>query len=131
MNRGFTEIKAKLREFELLAIKKHKLIVTDKEWNYLIWISENNNLTITELAKKLGIGKGTLSNNLKSLVNKKLLTKEKGEDKRLINLTPTPLGKKYIDLHDEVHKKIKSGILKLISEDEFKTLINIGRKLIK
>lgn len=131
VNRGFTKIKAKIRELELNAIRNNDLGITEKEWNYLVWIVENQDKTITELAGILGIGKGTLSNNLKALIKKKLLVKTAAADKRFINLTPTEKGIKYINLHKKEHEKIKAALLKVLTPKEFESLVLIGRKLEK
>ena len=131
VNRGFTKIKAKIRDLELKAIKSHKLDISEKEWNYLVWFAENPNKTITELAEILAIGKGTLSNNLKVLIRKKLLTKRAATDKRYIQLETTEKGRRYIEIHKKEHEKIKTLLLKILTKHEYEDLVVIGRKLQK
>ena len=101
INRGFTIIRAKIRALELESIRKNKLDVSDVQWNYLIWLSESKGIKMNELANKLGVQKGTLSNNIKVLISKKLITKE--DIGRITLITPTKKGLEYIELHRQTH----------------------------
>ena len=127
INRGFTIIKSKIRSAELEAIKANNLDISELQWNYLVWVSENTNLKITDLAKVLGVQKGTLSNNIKYLVEKKLLTKS--DNGRLVKINVTTKGREYIRLFTETHNKIRDELLKVINEDELASLVKIGTKL--
>ena len=127
INRGFSIIKSKIRNLELEAIKKNNLDVSDIQWNYLIRVMENRAMKLSDLAKKLGVQKGTLSNNIKILLNKKLIKKEKEDNK--ITLNATEKGIKYIKIHKKTRALMEKALRKVISEDELKTLIKIGIKI--
>ncbi|NQZ66267.1 MAG: MarR family transcriptional regulator [Mycoplasmatales bacterium] len=128
INRVFMEIKSKIREEELDAIRKYELPISDLQWNYLVWSVEKNKLTLTELAKTMGIQKGTLSNNLKALVNRGLITKRKLEGKKIL-IEPTGEGVRYIALHQKVRKKINKKLSTILTKEELEFLIEIGLKL--
>lgn len=127
INRGFTVIKGRIRKAELDAIRKNNLDISELQWNYLVWVSENKDKKMGEIAKLLGVQKGTLSNNIKYLIAKGLMTKE--EDGRLIKIDITKKGQKYIDIHHETHRKIEEDLLKIISKEELENLISTGLKL--
>lgn len=128
INRGFTLIKSKIRQSELEAIKKHKLDVSELQWNYLVWVTENKDMKMSDLAKTLGVQKGTLSNNIKQLEGKKLIIKKpKG---RMLVIETTQKGEKYIKLHHIVHAEIRKELEKVLSVNEIESLISIGNKVI-
>ena len=127
INRGFMIIKSKIRNMELEAIKKNNLDISDVQWNYLVWVVENNNMKMGELCKMLGVQKGTLSNNVKYLLSKKLITKS--NNGRLIRIEPTKKGNKYIEIHNKTHTLIKKEMNKILSDNEIDILTNIGIKL--
>ena len=127
INRGFSIIKSKIRKLELEAIKKNNLDVSDIQWNYLIRVMENRNMKLSDLAKKLGVQKGTLSNNIKILLSKKLIKKEKTNNKTTLNATEK--GIKYIKIHKKTRALMEKALRKVISEEELNTLIKIGIKI--
>ncbi len=128
INRVFVEIKSKIREAELEGIKKYNLPISDLQWNYLVWSVEKNMLTLTELAKTMGIQKGTLSNNLKALVKRGLITKTKTNGKK-IRIDATTEGLRYIDLHKKVRMKINEKLSTILSDSELDSLITMCIKL--
>ena len=125
-NRIFLKIKNEIRNFELKAIKENKLIINDIEWNYLIHITQNPDLSVTTLAKKIGVQKGTLSTNINSLVKKELLLKKNKRDKRLLELSPTSLGQRYIEIFKKTHKEIQDKIFSLLTIEQYNELVQIG-----
>lgn len=128
INRGFTLIKSKIRQSELNAIRKHRLGVSELQWNYLVWVTENKDMKMSDLAKTLGVQKGTLSNNIKQLENKKLIIKKpKG---RMLVIETTKKGDEYIELHHIVHAKIRKELEKILSVEEIESLMSIGNKVI-
>lgn len=128
INRGFVEIYGKIREAELEVIRKKDLDITVTQWNYLVWLSEHPNKTITDLSKILGIQKGTLSNNIKFLIKKDLVKKK--EVGRLINIHPTEKGREYIAIHEQIHNLIHNKMSSVLTDEEMEQLEIIGEKLI-
>lgn len=129
INRVFSEIKSKLRKSELELIKKYKLPISNLQWNYLVWSVENNDLTMTELAYKMRIQKGTLSNNLKILYKKELIIKTNVNGKMRIEATPK--GIEYIKLHQKARKNFNKKLSEMLTKDEFQELIRLGIKINK
>ena len=133
INRAFSKITFYIRAQELKGIKLFGMNVTDREINYLSWIVENNNKkNLTRLAKELGVKKGTLSNNIKLLIEKKLLIKkEDPKDKRKVVITPTDKGKEYMKYYSKIHVKIQKTLLSVLNEKEIEQLLEMGLRINK
>lgn len=129
INRTFFLIKQKIRRFETEGIKSMNLDIKQKEFNYLVWICERGRKTLSELAKELFVEKGTISNAITRLINKKLLTKQQSRaDKRKVYLVPTEKGKKYLQAHNDIHDEINKRLTSVFTEKELQTLLKLGYK---
>lgn len=131
INKAFSKITYFIRAQELEGIKANKMNVSDKELNYLAWVADNNNKkNLTTLSEELGVKKGTLSNNIKLLLDKELLVRKIDPiDKRKVLLTPTEKGQEYIKLHKKFHAKIQKRLLSLLSEEELNVLTELGIRI--
>ncbi len=87
-------------------------------------IQDNQNVTLTQLAEKLGITKATGSVCVSRLVKKDYLEKIKvKKDKRINVLRLTPKGKRCYDRHKDFHDRMVSRLLDEFKMEEHKELI--------
>jgi DNA-binding MarR family transcriptional regulator len=115
-------------------IKIHdKLFLHRAEIHIIEAIGRHPGINVTSLANQIGITKGAVSQTLKKIHQKNLITKNKdiGNDKEiLLNLTED--GKKVFMGHErthlEINKKFKD-IFGILEKDKFDFLINVLRKI--
>lgn len=72
-----------------------------------------------DITKKTGIPKGTVSKNIKKLIDNNLITKvplSNNKKESILNLTP--LGKELFDLHGILHKKLNLGLTSFLNQYE-------------
>ena len=78
-------------------------------------IGDNEPIYVTELAKKLGVTKGAVSQQLTKLEKKGLIIKKVDEEnaaKRAISLTS--LGRRMYERHDQFHKELNLFVESLL-----------------
>ena len=104
-----------------------------KEFNTLDAIAlsmKNKNNTANNIAKILGITPGTLTTNLDRLQEKGLIDKEKNtEDKRIVQITLTPIGSALRKKRESIHKKLINNAIKNLSTSEKVALMNALNKI--
>lgn len=104
-----------------------------KEFNTLDAIAlsmKNKNNTANNIAKILGITPGTLTTNLDRLQEKGLIAKEKNtEDKRIVQITLTPIGSALRKKRESIHKKLINNAIKNLSTSEKVALMNALNKI--
>jgi len=102
--------------------------VSLKEIHLIEKISEgevNKKNTAGDIAKELGITLGTLTVATNTLIEKGLIKREKIDvDKRIVRLVLTESGKKICSIHKNYHQKLVEDIVKELSDNEQKTLLN-------
>ena len=80
--------------------------------------------TMSNIASEVGISLGALSTAVNALVRKGYISRGgDASDRRKVYIYLTETGEKAFLLHKEFHKKMISGITKLLNENECETLI--------
>ncbi len=80
--------------------------------------------TMSNIAREVGISLGALSTAVNALVRKGYISRGgDASDRRKVYIYLTETGEKAFLLHKEFHKKMISGITKLLNENECETLI--------
>lgn len=83
---------------------------------------DNGVMTISSIAKKLGISRQAVHKSVKALSEKGFLTLEEGEDKRERIICMTTQGEGLLHCRKEVMAKVESEIVNQIGEEDFKKL---------
>jgi len=108
-----------------------KINLTMIQLHGLIFIKENENSHLTDLAKSFSITLSTANNLVNRLVNLNLVKKESGQkDQRVIKLSITKKGKDLIKRLVKERKKIFSNVINRLTQDEKEKLLIILKKII-
>ena len=73
-----------------------KLDVSVAQWVVLRTLYDNDGVTLNRAAAEVGVDKSTLSRMIERLVQKGLVNRAEGEDRRSLGLALTPTGKKLV-----------------------------------
>ena len=86
-------------------------------------MTDNQN-TMGEIARRMGVTTGTLTTSVKTLENKGYLRREKGEaDRRVVWLMPTAMAQDANYYHRLFHKRMVAAILDSLDVHQLDTLI--------
>ncbi len=111
---------------------KDEIVLTEKQIDILLYIKEYNKNIPSELASILFSSESTISSQLKTLVEKKYLVKEKSkEDSRKTYFNITDLGVTTLDICRSKLEKQLLGIISKFSEQEKENLLEGSTNLIK
>jgi DNA-binding MarR family transcriptional regulator len=95
-------------------------LLFSSEIHTIVAISENQKINITELAKKLGVTKGTISQLVSKLEGKGYLKRVKGvKNQKEVLLEVTKKGLKAKVGHDHFHDELNKSFLKGITKEQF------------
>ncbi|MFQ5867030.1 MAG: MarR family winged helix-turn-helix transcriptional regulator [bacterium] len=104
--------------------------VTLPQYFALTTITRKGKCMVGELSKLLGVSVNTVSELVGRLVKKRFVKKEKDEkDRRRVHIHLTQLGKKIIRKVDYWKKRHIKGILRNLTEDDCRVLIQIMEKM--
>jgi len=113
--------------------KLHKLRgikITLPQYLALTTITRKGKCMVGELSKLLGVSVNTVSELVSRLVQKHFVKKERDErDRRKVNVHLTHLGKRIIRKVDNCRKRHVMGILRNLTEDDCRILIQIMEKM--
>jgi len=70
--------------------------VSVAQWVVLRTLYDSTGITLNEAAQRVGVDKSTLSRAVEKLVQKNLANRTEGHDRRSVDLTLTPAGKKLV-----------------------------------
>ncbi len=93
-------------------------------------VGEGGGLNITQLAKKLGVTKGAISQMAQKIIEKNLIrkVKEADNDKEII-LELTPLGMKVFNAHQSFNQEIYQEFGKTLSSEDIQVFEGILEKI--
>jgi DNA-binding MarR family transcriptional regulator len=95
-------------------------LLYNSEIHTIVAISENQGINISELAKKLGVTKGTISQLVTKLEGRGYLRKVKGAyNQKEVLLEVTKKGLKAKVGHDRFHDELNRSFLKGITKEQF------------
>ena len=115
---------------EMGALEK-KAIITEKfedisrnDMHIINAIGSSMDNTMSKVAKKLGITAGSLTTSVNNLVNKKYISRERGEsDRRRVYIYLTEKGQKAYQSYVSFHGKLSSTLLNSVKEEEVSVLM--------
>jgi len=111
--------------------KFYGIKVTLQQYFALATITRKGKLMVGELSKLLGLSVNTVSELVGRLVKKHFVKKQRDErDRRRVNVSLTQLGKRIIRKVDECKKRHITRILRNLTEDDCRLLVQIMEKMI-
>ncbi|MGX5376989.1 MarR family winged helix-turn-helix transcriptional regulator [Ligilactobacillus sp. LYQ135] len=106
--------------------------ITTKDLHLIHAISLDENQTITQVAKKMALTKGTLTSNVDKLEYLGYIERHRStKDRRVINLSLTKKGKLLYRLRNREHNEFVNIMLDGLSEKERADVNNAVDRLIK
>lgn len=104
--------------------------ITMNQMHYLETIPKLGNPTSADLADSLGVSRPSVSVIVKKLIDTGYLTKSKSKtDGRVYYLHLTEKGRRFNELHYEVHQILARRITENLNEDEIEALADLLGKL--
>jgi DNA-binding MarR family transcriptional regulator len=98
----------------------------------LILLKNECNFRIKDIAGKFNVKMSTASSLIDRLSSAKMVLRKKDiEDRRIVHITLTKKGKKYIQEYIKQRKKIISNVLSYISSEDKSTLSRILKSISK
>jgi len=105
--------------------------ITVKQAGYLEAINALGNPNQVELAGKLGLSKPSVTAIVDKLVALGFVKKtQSDEDRRSFHLHLTEKGEKITRMHDEIHRRIADLLVKNLSKDDEKLLVELLNKVV-
>ena len=99
---------------------------------YLDAVTRMENPTFSDLAKKLNVSKPSVTAIVKKLIRMGYVKKEQSaEDKRVFHIELTSKGKKFDEIHGDVHRLLANRITENLDELELKQMVGILRKILE
>jgi DNA-binding MarR family transcriptional regulator len=104
--------------------------ITLPQYFALVTITRRGKCMVGELSRLLGVSVNTVSELVSRLVEKHFVKKERDEmDRRRVHVYLTELGKRIIRKVDNCRKRHVMGILRNLSEDDCRILIQLMEKM--
>ena len=98
--------------------------ITNNDMHIIEAIGLGEDSTMSVVAKKLKITAGSLTTAVNSLVNKKYVTRLRGEeDRRVVYIRLTEKGKRAYRHHEEFHRQMTNAVIDRLGEEEIPILI--------
>lgn len=105
--------------------KLTKAGITIPEWCVLIALFHDETTTPALIAKQVGIDRAAISRTVEKLVQRKLIERKIGDDRRYTPLLLTPAAKKIVPKLAELADENEAAFFTMLSEKEKETLKNI------
>jgi len=103
---------------------------TLRQLYYIELINKNRGISISDLARILGVKKSTVSVAINQLIDLGIVEKTQSErDKRFYYLELTLKGEEIIEKHMQVHKNTIKKILEILNPEEVDNFIDIVNKM--
>jgi DNA-binding MarR family transcriptional regulator len=103
---------------------------TLRQLYYIELINKNRGISISDLARILGVKKSTVSVAINQLIDLGIVEKTQSErDKRFYYLELTLKGEEIIEKHMQVHKNTIKKILEILNPEEVDNFIDIVNKV--
>lgn len=104
--------------------------VTVPQWVLLRTLYSHDNITLNQLAQRVGLDKSSVSRMVERLVQRELINRDEGNDRRSLGLSLTPTAKKLVprlakhaDLNDE-------SFFKTLSQKQRKEFLGTIKQLL-
>ena len=107
-----------VRRYSQVRFSEAGIDITIDQWLVLKKISDSERITQIELANAVFKDRASITRILDLLLEKKLVRKESGYDKRAYELTLTVAGEKFMDQALTVVKNVRKKGIETISEKE-------------
>jgi Transcriptional regulators len=120
-----------IRRYSQVRFSEAGIEVTVDQWLVLKKISDSERITQIELANALFKDRASITRILDLLLEKRLVKKEEGTDKRSYELALTPNGQKFMEQALVIVKNVRKKGIELMSEKEQEQLKNSLLKIIK
>lgn len=105
--------------------------LTHAQWAPLFLIHRGEANTLAALARELQVDAGALTRTLDRLEAKGLCRRERSaEDRRVVNLTLTPEGKKAAEPVPGILCDVSNAILQGFSQDEWETMMGFLHRMV-
>ena len=131
LNRNLSFILRKINIREKEYLKASGYDVTHRELEYIVILNDIKGNKLQDALKTLDVSKSTWSNQLKTLVKKKIvILKQDKEDKRIKRPELTTYGKNIYNVHKEVRKLFLKKYAKYLENEEIHTLFRVIKKII-
>jgi DNA-binding MarR family transcriptional regulator len=103
---------------------------TLRQLYYIELINKNRGISISDLARILGVKRSTVSVAINQLIDLGIVEKTQSErDKRFYYLELTLKGEEIIEKHMQVHKNTIKKILEILNPEEVDNFIDIVNKV--
>lgn len=119
-----------VRRYAQEKLNQSGIDITIDQWLVMKKIYDQERISQVELAESVFKDTASITRILDLLLEKKLVRKTVGADKRVYELSLTDTGNKYFDTAATQVKSIRSKALAGIGEDEIKKLKNSLEKII-
>lgn len=115
-----------MHQYETLDLQnEHHDILTPSELHIVDSIGLTENKTSKEIGEELGITKGAVSQQIKKLIENKIVKKEISEtDKRVSYLVLTEKGRSFYKEHQEIKKIFEKELEENLNDTEMKGFLN-------
>lgn len=120
-----------VRRYSQAKLTEAGIDVTVDQWLVLKKISDSERITQIELANAVFKDRASITRILDLLLEKKLVRKEEGEDKRAFELTLTTSGEKFLESAFAVVKHVRKKGVEAIAEKELEQLRSGLQKIIR
>jgi DNA-binding MarR family transcriptional regulator len=107
-------------------------LLTHNDLRVMESLDRNGVLTMRELAEALSLPMSTLTSIANKLVKNKYIDRVRiDEDRRVVQLQPTKLGRKMIDLRKNAHTSVSEELLKSLTDSEQQEFLRLFKKAIE
>jgi len=119
-----------IRRYSQVRFSEAGIEITVDQWLVLKKISDSERITQIELANALFKDRASITRILDLLLEKRLVKKEAGVDKRAYELALTPNGQKFMELALVIVKNVRKKGIEMMSEREQEQLRSSLQKII-
>jgi DNA-binding MarR family transcriptional regulator len=120
-----------VRRYSQIRFGKAGIEITVDQWLVLKKISDSERITQIELANAIFKDRASITRILDLLLDKQLVRKEEGADKRSYELALTANGQKFMEQAMVIVKQVRKKGMETIGEKEQEQLRNSLQKIIK
>jgi DNA-binding MarR family transcriptional regulator len=119
-----------IRRYSQLRFSEEGIEITVDQWLVLKKISDSQRITQIELANAIFKDRASITRILDLLLEKRLVRKEEGADKRSNELSLTPNGQKFMEQALVIVKKVRKKGIEKMDEKEQEQLRTSLQKII-
>ena len=119
-----------MRKFQTQLRKGDLKEYTLRQLYYIELIDKIQGISVSELAKKLGVKKSTVSIAINQLIDLGIVNKiQSDSDKRFYFLQLTSKGNQIMEMHKQIHKNTIKKISKILNPEEVENFVKIVNKI--